>query len=154
MMKTLSELTPGSREPEWSEALAKEMNARAEERTLYGSRCDIVTDVYAVEVERAGKWQEAIGQAWYYASVLGRKPAVLLLIEDKEKEQLNIGRCAIACAGARVPLAYIDMNDPEANLDEVIEILCPGRAAERRLQIGAEELLKQASETGRYFSTH
>ncbi len=45
------------------------------------TRVDCLTDEYAVEVDFAPKWAEAIGQALYYASVTGKTPAVLLIME-------------------------------------------------------------------------
>jgi hypothetical protein len=45
------------------------------------TRVDCLTDEYAVEVDFAAKWAEAVGQALYYGLVTGRKPAVLLIIE-------------------------------------------------------------------------
>jgi hypothetical protein len=45
------------------------------------TRVDCLTDEYAVEVDFAAKWAEAVGQALYYGLATGRKPAVLLIIE-------------------------------------------------------------------------
>lgn len=46
-----------------------------------GSRADCLTTNYAVEVERAPKWHEAVGQALDYAQQTGKKPAILMIIE-------------------------------------------------------------------------
>jgi hypothetical protein len=46
------------------------------------TRVDCLTAEYAVEVDFARKWAEAIGQALYYASVTGKRPAVLLIMES------------------------------------------------------------------------
>jgi hypothetical protein len=48
-----------------------------------GTRVDCLTKEYAVEVEYAAKWAESIGQALYYAQNTGRKPAVVLIVRDK-----------------------------------------------------------------------
>ena len=37
---------------------------------------------YAVEFDFAEKWAEAVGQALYYALKTGKKPAVVLIMED------------------------------------------------------------------------
>lgn len=47
-----------------------------------GTRADCVTDEYAVEVEFAPKWAEAIGQSLNYAYQSGKKPGIVLVIED------------------------------------------------------------------------
>lgn len=127
MTKKLEELTPQSRETEWTAAVASRLpGSRTEVHTIYDARADIVTDMYCIECDRAHgtKWAEAIGQSLLYANALGRKPAVLLLVSDKVKEQVYIGRCAVACAAAGITFSWIDMNDPMKNIEELRHILC------------------------------
>lgn len=52
------------------------------------SRVDCLTDTHAVEVEFAGKWQEAVGQSLYYAQMTGKKPAILLIMENRDKDMI------------------------------------------------------------------
>ncbi len=56
-----------------------------------GARADCVTKRYAVEVQPAKTWAEAIGQALYYSMALKKKPAVVL-IADPEQDYRFIGR--------------------------------------------------------------
>lgn len=44
------------------------------------SRVDCLTADYAVEVDYAEKWAEAIGQALFYAAMTGKRPGVVLLL--------------------------------------------------------------------------
>lgn len=61
-----------------------------EVRLSDNTRCDIVTDQYAIEVDFANKWAESIGQCLHYALMLNKKPAVLLILEDdKDIKYLN-----------------------------------------------------------------
>lgn len=46
-----------------------------------GTRADCITDKYAIEIEFASKWAEAIGQAINYSEQTGKKPGILLIIE-------------------------------------------------------------------------
>ena len=48
------------------------------------ARVDCLTEDMAIEVDFAPKWAESIGQALYYASMTGKKPAVLLILEDEQ----------------------------------------------------------------------
>ena len=74
-MQTVAVSLPGGiekpRESHWRDALAAHFSKTEEgvktEVVLRGGRCDIVTKKYAIEVERASKWHEAIGQAAHYA---------------------------------------------------------------------------------------
>ena len=55
------------------------------------TRVDCLTDEYAVEVDFAAKWAEAVGQALYYALMTGKKPGVLLIIE-RPSDMRHLGR--------------------------------------------------------------
>ena len=55
-----------------------------------GTRCDCLTDKYAVEFDFSSKWAEAIGQSLRYARLTGKKAGIALIIENKKDEiQLN-----------------------------------------------------------------
>ena len=62
-----------------------------EVRTPAGTFVDIVTDDFAIEVEFAHKWYEAIGQAVHYGQQLGKKP-VIYLIARKASDERHIVR--------------------------------------------------------------
>lgn len=59
--------------------------ARMEVPVKYG-RVDLLTDDYAIEVDRLEKFHEAIGQALHYAQETGKKPAIALFLEDQNPE--------------------------------------------------------------------
>lgn len=46
-----------------------------------GSRCDCLTDIYAIEFDFGHKWAEAIGQALNYAAQTGKHPGIVLILE-------------------------------------------------------------------------
>lgn len=46
-----------------------------------GTFPDCLTDEYAVEVDFAPKWAEAVGQSMNYAAETGKRPGILLIIE-------------------------------------------------------------------------
>jgi len=46
------------------------------------TRVDCMVGGYAVEYDFASKWAESIGQSIYYATVTGRKPGVVLIVES------------------------------------------------------------------------
>lgn len=65
--------------------------AKMEVPVKYG-RIDLLTDDYAVEVDRLEKFHEAIGQTLHYAKETGKKPAVAIFIVDHkqgDKEKLK-----------------------------------------------------------------
>ncbi len=53
------------------------------EVSIDGGRIDLLTDEYAIEIKRAPKWKEAIGQSLWYALNTNKKPAIILILEDQ-----------------------------------------------------------------------
>ena len=49
-----------------------------------GTRADCLTDTHAVEFDFGGKWAEAIGQALYYGLQTGKRPGVVLILENEK----------------------------------------------------------------------
>lgn len=41
-----------------------------------------IKDQYAINIEYAGKWREAVGQALYYSIITGKKPGIALIVSD------------------------------------------------------------------------
>jgi hypothetical protein len=52
-----------------------------------GTRCDIVTEKHAIEVDFADKWGEAIGQSLNYAFQSNKRAGILLILESKDDER-------------------------------------------------------------------
>ena len=52
-----------------------------------GTRCDIVTETHAIEVDFADKWAEAIGQSLNYSFQLNKKAGILLILESPKDEK-------------------------------------------------------------------
>ena len=86
-------------EAQYIAALADHLNGRTEVAVTSG-RADIVTAEYAIEVERAGKWKNSIGQALWYGLQTNKKAGIILLIEEpsQRKYAIQLGS-AIAYAG-------------------------------------------------------
>lgn len=59
------------------------------------TRVDCLTQEYAVEVEFADKWYE-VGQALFYAQMTNKKPGVVLIMENPEKEYKYLIRLLMA----------------------------------------------------------
>ena len=98
------------RESHWRDALAAHFSKMEEgvktEVVLRGGRCDIVTEKYAIEVERASKWHEAIGQAVHYALFLKKKPCIAVF----EHAKLSSGQMDAMKATAkrrRIEIIYL-----------------------------------------------
>lgn len=56
------------------------------------ARVDCVTPTHAVEFDFADKWGESIGQSLFYGATLGRKPGIVLIMEDAKKDKKYLDR--------------------------------------------------------------
>lgn len=63
-----------------------------EHRLSSGGRVDCLDSEYAIEVDYADKWAEAIGQSLYYAASTQRKPAVILLCPSSQIHEEGLCR--------------------------------------------------------------
>lgn len=76
----------------------KVFNGITEYRLDDGTRVDIfVKDKYAIEVDFAHKWYEAIGQASHYSLMTKTPPAVLLILKEEDDWQY-FARCSRVCS--------------------------------------------------------
>ena len=80
------------KEKVYQEHFCKAYDGITEYRLKDKTRVDCLIKDYAIEVDFAQKWAESIGQSLYYASQTSRKPAVLLIMEDKKKDQKYLDR--------------------------------------------------------------
>jgi len=83
----------------WCEGMGGTMEARLPDRT----RVDCLTTVYAVEVDFARKWAEAIGQSLFYSAATGRRPGVLMIIE-RPGDRRFLKRLRLALKRYRLPV--------------------------------------------------
>lgn len=68
-----------------AEALEGEMEVIMPDR----SRCDIVTEEYAIEVKKHSNWKEAIGQSLNYAFQSNKKAGIILIV-DKPTDSIRL----------------------------------------------------------------
>ena len=66
---------------------AEKYNGETEVVMGDGTRCDIVTETHAIEVDFADKWGEAIGQSLNYAFQSNKKAGILLILEHPSDEK-------------------------------------------------------------------
>ena len=74
----------------------KKGGLRTEVRCPDGTRCDIVSDKYAIEVDWAYKWYEGFGQALWYGFQLNKKPSLLLILRSSADSKYVIKAHSLA----------------------------------------------------------
>ena len=70
-------------EAEYIAAMARALGGRTEAAVDNG-RVDILTATHAIEVERAGKWKNSIGQALWYALQTNKQPGIILILDGAQ----------------------------------------------------------------------
>jgi len=84
-------------ERQYQEYANKELKGVVEKRLKDNTRVDIfVEGEYAIEVDFAKKWYEAIGQASHYSLLTKTPPAVLLIIQTDD-DMKYLKRCQRVC---------------------------------------------------------
>lgn len=94
-------------ELEECQRLAPLYNANVEVVLWDNTRVDLVNEEYAIEVDWANKWQQAIGQSVYYSIVTNKKPAIILLVNDLDQDLRHTLRCQLVCMKLDIKL-YIE----------------------------------------------
>lgn len=70
------------KEKEYQQAWCDRFHGETEVRLEDGTRADCITENFAVEFDFASKWAEGLGQALHYSDLTGKRPAVVLIIEQ------------------------------------------------------------------------
>ena len=89
----------------YQDKIHKIVGGQREVITDDGTRIDILTDKYAIEVDFAHKWYEGVGQASHYAVKTGKLPMVYLIIEDPLNDAKYYNRCRAVCERLMI---YVD----------------------------------------------
>lgn len=75
------------------------------------TRCDLISDTHAYEVEWASKWKEAPAQATLYSIWTGKKPGIILLVKNKTTDKLSILRCKLVCERLDIKLEIYEVEE-------------------------------------------
>lgn len=97
-------------EPDWCKLIALKYDAMIEVRLFDASRVDLLNDEYALEVDWAGNWEEAIGQSLWYAIVTEKKPGVVLLVKNPDRDEEDIHKALIVCEKTQIKLYLEDVS--------------------------------------------
>jgi len=71
------------KEKEYQASWCARVGGVTEYRLEDGTRVDCLTDTHAIEFDFAPKWAESIGQALYYSQMTGKRPGVVLIMENE-----------------------------------------------------------------------
>ena len=104
----------------YQDIFAAQVGGRTEVTAGDGTRCDILTDSYAIEVDFARKWGEAIGQSLNYGFQFNRQAGIVLILE-KPSDRKHLIRVNSIIQHYDLPIkvwemrAYEQSSAPEPN---------------------------------------
>ena len=114
------------RETDVVKQIASRYNARVEVRLWDATRVDMLSDDTAWEVDWSHKWAEGIGQALYYAAVTRKRPGLVLLVRDMDRDRRYVYRAQTVCAKHGIELR-IEVLRKDANGAYAVEDAAPAR---------------------------
>ena len=94
-------------ESAYSDDFCKQYNGIREYKLSDSTRVDCLTAEYAIEIEFAKKWSEAVGQALHYSIMTGKKPGIVLIIENI-KDYTYFNRLKTICQRYAIRLWYTE----------------------------------------------
>jgi len=65
-------------------------NSKMEVTMKDGTRCDIVTDSHAIEVEWSHKWYEGFGQSLWYSFQTNKTPGVVMILRSEADKKYAV----------------------------------------------------------------
>lgn len=74
------------------------------------TRVDCLTKTHAVEFDFANKWHESIGQALHYGIMTGKKPMVVLILDNPEKQMIYFKRVQKIAKKYKFDVEYVTNN--------------------------------------------
>jgi len=80
--------------------IATRYSMEEEVRLIDGTRADLLSESYAIEVDWSVKWAESIGQSLYYGVMTNRSPGIILIRKNDqtlESHDVYVGRCQRVC---------------------------------------------------------
>ena len=98
------------KEKDYQNYFALWIGGEIEYRLPDNSRVDILTSTYAIEVDYAYKWAEAVGQALYYAGMTGNKPGIVLVLANRKNYDNYISRILLLANLYKIQIWLIDEN--------------------------------------------
>ena len=96
------------------------------------TRVDCLTDTHAVEFDFANKWQESIGQALHYGLMTGKKPKVVLILDNPDTQMVYYKRVE------RLGKEY--KFDTEYITDEILNLDGNGKCANLRCKCHKKDI--------------
>ena len=95
-------------ESDYQSYILEKLGGESEYHLSDGSRVDILTHQYAIEIDYAYKWAEAIGQSLYYAEMSEREPGIVLILANRDSYKAYIDRIILMARKYKITVWTVD----------------------------------------------
>jgi len=119
------DLKVGAAESIWRDALAAKLGGQSEV-AIEGGRVDVLTDQWAIEIDKPGKWHEGLGQALHYGDVTERQPVLALMshsinvdnIQERVRRRYDLVEEQCVKNGVQLVILYARQSQVTSTPDE------------------------------------
>lgn len=95
-----------AKEEQWRDALAAKLHGTVEHRIPWG-RVDVLTGDWAIELDYATKWHEALGQVIHYGMATERQGVMALIDADGDQQaRIDYAEAVAAKHGIKVIILW------------------------------------------------
>ena len=94
-------------EAAYRDEFCSQQNGITEYKLADFTRVDCLTPEYAIEIDFAKKWAEAVGQSLHYGIMTGKKPGIVLIVENL-KDYTYLNRLKSICQRYGIRLWYAE----------------------------------------------
>ena len=95
----------------YQESWCKAFNGKMDVPIKDGSNADCVTKKYAVQVDFAPNWKEAVAQSVLHAIKLRKEPAIVLIVENPEREMKYLKQLKTVTGHLDIVLWWVSPTD-------------------------------------------
>lgn len=92
------------RSERWYQEQAASMLDGRMEAAVENGRVDILTATHAIEVEFARNWKNSIGQALWYAMQTNKRAAIILILENPQRDRSHTIRLGSVVQSNHLPI--------------------------------------------------
>ena len=98
------------KEKYYQKIFCSKINGLIEYELTNKTRIDCLTNTYAIEVDFANKFYEAIGQSLYYGLVTNHSPGIVLILENPKKDIKYLKRLMKVAKVHKITVWTLDKN--------------------------------------------
>ena len=95
----------------YQESWCKAFNGKVDVPMKDGSVADCITEKYAADIDFAPNWKEAVAQSVLHSIMTKKKPAIVLIVENPERELKYLEQLKTVTGHLEIMLWWVSPTD-------------------------------------------